>query len=532
MRVFNKRTKIVEETLNIRFLKNAPNVKGNRLDWLFDIDSVTISMNYEPVVAEKQTNGIAGTKDNIVAGPKDSVVDAGKNATEVDESRVLDNGRQDDQVTKIQVYVDDNILGSTKKELSTEFEKLMHDKFQMSSMGELSFFLELQVQQKSDGIFISQEKYDAEAEDVDVLLYRSMIGSLMYLTASRPDNTFSVCACTRDSPFDLEAYSNSDYARASLDRKSITGGCQFFSRRLISWQCKKQPIVANSTIEAERHLKLEDFDGISTIPNANIFEQLALIGYASNSDKLTFQKGHFSPQWVPTPPYDLSLPEGHTPGGDDGSLTLNELTVLCTTLSNKVEILKTDLKLTKQTYGAAFTKLIKKVKKLEKTFKTSQGRRPAKNVISDNDMVLEDSSKQERMIEYIDQDAGVILVTPTKVSSQEDQPEDRLGVPSVTKILADATRVHTYSRKRREVSTGSGRVSTASRIISTAEETVSTVGVSVPDSTTDMVQESTSAPRATKDKGAGGLKSDAEEELDQGISKKRKTIKASGSVQV
>ncbi|GJX09222.1 hypothetical protein Tco_0199081 [Tanacetum coccineum] len=86
---------------------------------------------------------------------------------------------------------------------------------------------------------------DAEAEDVDVHLYRSMIRSLMYLIASRPDIMFD------DSPFDLETYNDSDYASASLDRKSTTGGCQFLRRRLISWQCKKQTIVANSTTEAE-----------------------------------------------------------------------------------------------------------------------------------------------------------------------------------------------------------------------------------------------------------------------------------------
>ncbi|GJR06972.1 putative ribonuclease H-like domain-containing protein [Tanacetum coccineum] len=77
---------------------------------------------------------------------------------------------------------------------------------------------------------------DKEVEDVDVHLYRSMIGSLMYLTASRPDIMFAVCACARDSPFDLEAYSDSDYAGASLDRNSTTGGCQFLGKRLISWQ--------------------------------------------------------------------------------------------------------------------------------------------------------------------------------------------------------------------------------------------------------------------------------------------------------
>ncbi|GJT81239.1 hypothetical protein Tco_1055581 [Tanacetum coccineum] len=73
-----------------------------------------------------------------------------------------------------------------------------------------------------------------------------------------------------------------------------------------------------------------------------------------------------------------------------------------------------------------------------------------------------------RMIEEIDQDVGVTLVTPIKVSSQEDQPEDQLGVLSAAKVLAYAARVHTYSRRRRVVSTGSGGVSTASRIVSTA----------------------------------------------------------------
>nr|GEW29934.1 hypothetical protein [Tanacetum cinerariifolium] len=176
--------------------------------------------------------------------------------------------RHKDDILLVQVYVDDTIFGLTKKELSTEFEKLMHDKFQMRFMGELSFFLGLQVKQKSDGIFISQD--------------RSMISSLMYLTESRPDITFAMCACVRfqvtpknshfyvvnrifrylkgqhklvwypkDSPFDSEAYSDNDYAGASLDKKSTTGGCQFLGKRLILWQCKKQTIVANSTTEAE-----------------------------------------------------------------------------------------------------------------------------------------------------------------------------------------------------------------------------------------------------------------------------------------
>ncbi|GJS82518.1 putative ribonuclease H-like domain-containing protein [Tanacetum coccineum] len=162
--------------------------------------------------------------------------------------------RDKGDILLVQVYVDDIIFGSTKKSLCTEFEKMMHKKFQMSSMGELTFFLGLQVKQKEDGIFIRSTPMetqkpllkDEDGKEVDVHLYRSMIGSLMYLISSRPDILFAVY-----SPFDLVAYTNSDYAGASLDRKSITRGCQFLRCRLISWQCKNQTMVANSTTEAE-----------------------------------------------------------------------------------------------------------------------------------------------------------------------------------------------------------------------------------------------------------------------------------------
>ncbi|GKA87386.1 hypothetical protein Tco_0809150 [Tanacetum coccineum] len=98
---------------------------------------------------------------------------------------------------------------------------------------------------------------DEDGEEVDVHMYRSMIGSLIYLTSSRPDIMYLKCQpklslwYPKDSPFDLVAYIVSDYAGASLDRKSTTRGCQFLRYRLISWQCKKQTVVANSTTEAE-----------------------------------------------------------------------------------------------------------------------------------------------------------------------------------------------------------------------------------------------------------------------------------------
>nr|GEU38493.1 hypothetical protein [Tanacetum cinerariifolium] len=122
----------------------------------------------------------------------------------------------------VQVYIDDIIYGSSNPQLCREFKALMHEKFQMSAMGELTFFLSLQVLQKKDGIFLSQDKYagdilkkfgysdvrsantpmdkknpwgkDGPSKDVKLHLYRSMIGSLMYLTASRPDIVFAVCA--------------------------------------------------------------------------------------------------------------------------------------------------------------------------------------------------------------------------------------------------------------------------------------------------------------------------------------------------
>ncbi|GJU84898.1 uncharacterized mitochondrial protein-like protein [Tanacetum coccineum] len=156
----------------------------------------------------------------------------------------------------------------------------------MTSMGELTFFLGLQVKQKKDGIFISQDKYvaeilkkfsftkvktastpmetqkpllkDEDGEEIDVHMYRYQVNpKVSYLHAVKRifrylKGQLKLGLCyPKDSPFDLVAYTDSDYARASLDRKSTTEGCQFLGCRLISWQCKKLIVVANSTTEAE-----------------------------------------------------------------------------------------------------------------------------------------------------------------------------------------------------------------------------------------------------------------------------------------
>ncbi|GJX86958.1 putative ribonuclease H-like domain-containing protein [Tanacetum coccineum] len=166
----------------------------------------------------------------------------------IDKTLFLKKDKND--IILVQVYVDDIIFGSTKKSWCDEFEALMKSRFQMSSMGELTFFLGLQVKQKEDGIFISQDKYVAEIlKKFDFVNVKNAVSPNCRPEACsqgmrRPKIGF--CAL-----FYLESYSDSDYAGANLDRKSTTGGCQFLGRRLISWQCKKQTIVATSTTEAE-----------------------------------------------------------------------------------------------------------------------------------------------------------------------------------------------------------------------------------------------------------------------------------------
>ncbi|GJR62672.1 uncharacterized mitochondrial protein-like protein [Tanacetum coccineum] len=299
---------------------------GSRPDWLFDIDALTRTMNYEPIVDRVYSlNGFCGTKkvimqvkqkgrqileeDNVnstnnvnAAGTNEVKCVGGKTSIELPfdpkmpaledysifevseiikmmvyvcqppgfedpdfpdrvykvekalyglhqalrawyetlSTYLLDNRFQRGKIDKtlfikrhkgdillVQVYVDDIIFGLTKKKLFTEVKTV-------------STPMETQ----------KPLLKDEDGEEVDVHLYRSMIGSLMYLTSSRSDIMFAVCY-PKDSPFDLVAYTDSDYAGASLDRKSTTGGCQFLGSRLISWQCKKQIVVTKSTTKAE-----------------------------------------------------------------------------------------------------------------------------------------------------------------------------------------------------------------------------------------------------------------------------------------
>jgi hypothetical protein len=210
-----------------------------------------------------------------------------------------------------QIYVDDIIFGSTNEDFCKEFGEMMSREFEMSMIGELSFFLGLQIKQLKEGTLVCQSKYvkdilkkfgmedskpiktpmatnghldlDEGGKLVDLKLYRSMITSLLYLTASRPDIILSVCMCTRfqaapkechltavkrimrylkyspniglwypkGAQFELVGFSDLDYAGCKVDRKSTSGGCQLLGLCLVSWSSKKPNSVALSTAEAE-----------------------------------------------------------------------------------------------------------------------------------------------------------------------------------------------------------------------------------------------------------------------------------------
>nr|GEY56479.1 putative ribonuclease H-like domain-containing protein [Tanacetum cinerariifolium] len=370
----------------------------------------------------------------------------------IDKTLFLKKNNRD--IILVQVYVDDIIFGSTKKAWCDEFEALMKGEFQISAMGELTFFLGLQVQQRPGGIFIHQDKYVQEIlnkfdlgnvrtattpyeapkpksksdsdSPINVHLYRSMIGSLMYLTASMPDIMFAVSACLRhqvtpttsnleavkknfkylkgqpklglwypkESPLVLEAYSDSDYAwgkqgqeihnwwmpvsgtattpyealkpksksdsdspvnvhlyrsmigslmylTASMPdimfavsacsrhqvtlttsnleavkkifkylkgqpKKSITGGCQFLGRRLISWAPELGPPAILATIDrtpytitedlVRSRLHLADDGGVADLPISKIYSEMDNLGYLTKG-KLTFFKNKFSHRW-------------------------------------------------------------------------------------------------------------------------------------------------------------------------------------------------------------------------------------------
>ncbi|XP_062118855.1 uncharacterized mitochondrial protein AtMg00810-like [Humulus lupulus] len=227
----------------------------------------------------------------------------------VDKTLFIKNIKSD--VIFAQIYVDDIVFGSTSNSEVQVFVLQMQQEFEMSMVGELTYFLGLQVKQSDYGSFVSQSKYaknlvkkfglentkhtntpmskilklskDEQGEKVDPTLYQSMIGSLLYLTASHPDICYSVGVCARyqgnpmeshisvvkriiryvnstidfgilfskDTNTNLVCFSDVNWARNANDRNSTSGGCFFLGNNLISWHSKKKICVSLSTTEAE-----------------------------------------------------------------------------------------------------------------------------------------------------------------------------------------------------------------------------------------------------------------------------------------
>nr|GEX16697.1 putative ribonuclease H-like domain-containing protein [Tanacetum cinerariifolium] len=160
----------------------------------------------------------------------------------IDKTLFIKQDKKD--IMLVQVYVDDIIFGSTKKYWCDEFEELIKNRFQMSSMGELTFFPKLQVKQKEDGIFIRKDKYVAEI--------LKKFNFLSVKTASTPIETQKPLVKDEEAA-DMDVTPKTSHLEVvkRIFRKSTTRGCQFIVRRLILWQCKKQTIMAIYTTEAE-----------------------------------------------------------------------------------------------------------------------------------------------------------------------------------------------------------------------------------------------------------------------------------------
>nr|GEW83730.1 hypothetical protein [Tanacetum cinerariifolium] len=439
-RVFNSRTRIVQETLHINFLKNKPNVAEIGPTWLFDIDTLTQSMNYQPIVAGNQPNDNAGIKENLDAGKvrmetvsaqqymllplwssslqdpyntdDDAAFDVKENENDVHVSakgsdkfdskkhdamaKRDDKGKSHVDMPKLEdnVYLDDEEDVGVEADFSNLETNLYFSPIPTTRVHkdhhvtQIIGFMVYQMDVKSafhygtidEEVYVCQplgfkdpdypdkvykvvkplyglhqalkawkfgftdikltstpietEKHllkDPDGEDVDVHIYRSMIDSLMYLTSSRPVFMFAVYACARfqvtPEVSHLHAVKRifSDYAGASLNRKSTTRGCQFLGVNIprcdedslelkelmvfMFWSSAtlkkvndvvqlralidgKNVVVTEDVIRQDLHL--DDADGVECLPNEEIFSELARMGYKKPPPKLTFYKAFFS----------------------------------------------------------------------------------------------------------------------------------------------------------------------------------------------------------------------------------------------
>nr|GEX51569.1 putative ribonuclease H-like domain-containing protein [Tanacetum cinerariifolium] len=548
-RVFNSRTHIVQETLHVNFLENKSIVAGTGPTWLFDIDSLTRTMNYQPVTVGNQTNHSAGfqeTFDADKAGEEanqqyvlfsvwstsssnpqnkegDAAFDEKEHDAEKPESAVNlspsnfkdfseDSSNDVSAAGPIVPTAGQNYSNSTNPISAVEREDIAYSDHEnigaeadfnnletsitvspipttriqnahpisqiignMSSTTQTRSMTRVIKDQASTPIDTKKPLLkDPDGEDVDVHIYRSMIGSLMYLTSSRPDIMFA------DSPFDLVAYSGSDYAGASLDRKSTTEGCQFLGCRLISWQCKKQTVVATSSTEAEyvagaSCCRVEK--GCSGVETP-LFEGMLLVREPeeqSDAKEQGDEQEQGNADSAAEEPKTAVLEGAHFPMS-----LLQEALDACAALARRVEHLEQD----KVAQDLEIIKLKTRVKKLKKTnkVKTLKLRRLRKvgtsqRVDTSDDTLMEDVSNQGRVIDR-DEDA-VKETEEVRENIVDVQVEGRQA--DIYHIDMDhAAKVLSMQKDKSEVQEAVKVVTTAkliTKVVAAVSETVSAAAV-------------------------------------------------------
>ncbi|GKA60527.1 ribonuclease H-like domain-containing protein [Tanacetum coccineum] len=293
----------------------------------------------------------------------------------------------------VHVYVDDIIFGFTKKSLCVEFEQMMHKRLQMSSMGELAFFLGLQVNKYSIGNKALNK--DEEAKDVDVHLYRSMIGSLMYLnrllglteSLDTLQGQPKLGCGIRDSPFDWEAFSDTDdSAKPLLMEAEYFAAAIWFvgdgdpnrgwdteipqssgppkkvgDKAVYTGEDDRVVRAATTATSLEVEQESDAQTRFETASKQSCDSPLSKVN-TSESGEDSMEHQDDLTDFVPPTPYDSPLSGGHTPGSDEGRPNINELMAICTKLSNMVLALETS----KTAQDLVIKMLKKKVKRLEK----------------------------------------------------------------------------------------------------------------------------------------------------------------------
>nr|GEV85725.1 hypothetical protein [Tanacetum cinerariifolium] len=548
-RVFNSRTRIVEETLHIRFSENSPNNVGSRPNWLFDIDALTKTMNYQPDVACTQTND-AGFKPSNDVGKKvnevprqeneckyqeendsvnitngvnvvSSTVNAASNEVnivgrkssielsddlnmlELEDISIFEDSNEDVLDRPIQQVIVDLHSAPQTRRMSKNLEahglvsivnqrtnhkelqnclfscflsqmepkkviqalkdpswiEAMQEELLQFKLQEVWTLVDLPYGKRAIGSkwvfrnkldergivirnkerFVAQGHTQEEGIDYDeVFAPVARIKEIRYQVNPKVSHLHAVKRIFRylkgqpklglwylkESPFDLMAYTDSDYVGASFDRKSTTGGCQFLRCRLISWQCKKQTVVVNSITEA-------DYVAASSCCGQVLWIQNQLLDYGQPK-----RKNAKVPQ--PSESTDIDADEavrkdGVTVCSGDGPrrqdtmgdtsahtrLKHIELIKIYTTLQKKVLDLEDELKRTKTAQQAKINGLERRIKKLEKKHRSRTHKLKrlykvgltARVISSSDDEALdkEDTSKQER-IDEIDVDEDIALV--------------------------------------------------------------------------------------------------------------------------